>query len=638
MKKLLLGIAACVLIMTSCAKQEVTETVDDGKGQLSFSTGLGKTTKAAELMNAALKAGATNKTNGIALFTYEETTTTGTYKEWFQDNLWWATKEWTIETTRFRNKAKTKYVAYFPKTGVNAVDDGGTSSFLTADFATKFPAFTYTVGTTSANQVDLIAGITDVTENKTDIVLAMRHILSQVNFGTVGYPGANIMIRNIEIVEVFNSGTYTYGPVDDAKLGVWSLQGTGGTPSTRTAGYEYYNHTNAVDAAKFNEQPLVDDEAKKGETYAFGDGGNAGPGRGTDKWYPIGTNPNPIWANAHATNSTGLANSLILMPQDFKDTDAKVTFEYRITDSDGADVVGVSNPETWEKGEFKLDFFSGTNASQDLDYMSKWESNYRYLYLIDFTDFLDGIALTFTVDVETNPWENHNNGGDDDGEVTVKVAGQPSQTDMNATTFVDGNSWFIATQSEIAPTGIQWAQVVRHEVWNLGDYDFTQIENGHDFIFNFQNVIFNTSVTEVDGTPNPTGTPTVITLTLPAGYTPVAGTGITMTTHAPEPNTWLISAGNESTTATITITNTNAEYSTSATLKTAIEAVAAADAALVYKGTAAVNLTTMEPIALATQGEEITVKFNKVTPIVGKGTKGDWVWNPSNKTATWTHR
>lgn len=636
MRKLLLGLATCALIITGCAKHEVVETVPKDDGPLNFSTGIGKqSTKTAELMNLTLQTSANSKLNGIALHTYQETAPNAQkFTKWFNDNVWYSAGKWAIETTRFRNKAKTKYITYFPKAGVDTVPN----TFASADFLTpgKFPQFTYTVGATSLpkDQVDLIAGITEIDENKTDIVLAMRHILSQVNFGTVGYTGANIMIRNIQIVDVFNSGTYTYGALDQADLGTWTKHGTGGTEADRTADYDYYTYTNVADAVGVNAHPIVDWKATKGEVYVFGDGGNAGPGRVAEKWYPIGTNPDPIWANAHATDPTGLANSLILMPQDFKGTDAKVTFEYIITDADDAYVVGGPNPTDWEKGEFRLDFSIG--GTPGTHYMSRWDPNFRYLYLIDFTDFLDGIALTFTVDVETNPWLNHDGG---DGGVTVTVAGQPTQSNMNAEAFDNGKTWYIATQSQTAPNGQQWAQVVRHEEWNLDAYDFTQIGQGQSFILNFENVIFNSSVTNVDGTPAAGGTPTTITLTLPVGYTPVTGAGISMDHHATEPNVWIIKEGNEKATATITITNSNVEYSTPAALQTAIEAIPTSGAAeLLYKGSKPVVLTGMEPNALTTKDDVATVKFKKVIPTMAAGAKGDWKWDPTAKIATWTCR
>lgn len=622
MKRLILGFAACALVMSSCTQQEITENVTDGQGQLSFSTGLGKqSARAAELMNIALQDAANSENDGIALRAYQETETAGTYEKWFFDNLWYEGSVWKIASTRFRNTYNTKYITYFPKSTklVEIPDAFETATFV--DGTGVFPAFTYTVAP-NAGQEDLIAGVTNVEKNKSNITLAMRHILSQVNFGTVGYTGANIAIRNIKIEGLYNSAIFTYKAADTYPIGAWTgHKVAGGAESDRNVAYEYYNKSNTADGVGLNAQLIVPATAEKGDTYIYGDGGNAGPGRGNTKWYPIG--PGNTWTHADATESTRLTNSLILLPQNFVGVPtAKVTFEFRITDVDGAFIEGTQT--TWEKGEFQLDFSKG--GTSGTDYMSAWESNFRYVYLIDFTDLLDGNALTFKVDVEALPWENHDNDGDDNGEVIVTVAGQPTPTAMNATTFEAGNTWYIATQSETSPKDQEWAQVVRTETWNMSDYDFTQIGVGQTFILNFENVIFNTSAT-----PTP-GNDTNITLTLPAGYTAVKGAGITMTGNAP---TYTISLGKKSADATITITNSNTEYSTPATLLAAIEAVTVSGTTLVYKGSLAVNLTTMEPV-LTVAGYKMAVTMNKVTPTLGATDNGVWTWNASTRTATWT--
>lgn len=617
MKRLLMGFAACALVMTSCSKQEITENVDDGQGQLSFSPGLGKqSTKASELTNTSLKGAATNANTGIALRTYQETTTPGTYEKWFVDDLWCENNVWKIGSTRFRNTAATKYITYFPKTGVTPV----VNSFENATFVDVsgvFPAFTYTVGATSATQTDLLAGITNVEAKKTDIVLGMRHILSQVNFGTVAYNGANIAIRNIKIVGLYDYAKFTYKAKDEYPIGTWNTYGTGTTEVTRTASYDYFNHSNAT--ATENPQPVVPSTAVSGDKYIFGDGGNWGPGKVAKTFYPVGQGTGVlIWEEYDTqTPQTALGNSLILMPQTFTGIDgAKVTFEYRITDKDNAYVAGT--PNEWAKGEFKLDFTTGSTLGTH--YMAQWDANYRYVYMIDFTDFLDGNALKFSVNVDMYPWENHDGGT---GEVEIKVAGQPTQTNMNA--IDNGNSWYIATQTKIAPITAEWAQVIRDEVWDMSNYDFTAIAQSETFDINFAKVIFNTK----DLVP----APTTITMTLPDGFTAAVKTGstanITLTNNG---QVYIISEGDKSTLAAITITNSS-YYRTSDTLKAAIEA-ATNGLKLGYGGTEAIDLTTMTP-PLTTAGETITVKFNShIVPTIK--VDGNWEWNATTRIATYT--
>lgn len=631
MKQLMMGFAACALLLTGCTEQDITERVIDGQGQLNFSTGIGKqATKTAELMNSTLQTQADGETTGIALRTYKaKEGTPKAFEKWFEDNLWYSDGEWKIKSTRFRNTVETKFITYFPKTYVSEVE----GSFDGADFAAtdgKFPAFTCTVAANSKEQKDLIAGITEVVPNQTDITIGLRHILSQVNFGTRGYSGAIISIQNIKIVGLYNSATYTYGAENKYPIGDWTKLKTGDAEE-RAASYEYYDYSNETKTD--NPQPITPVDAKTGDVYVFGDGGNAGPGRAVTTWYPIGTKN--AWGNAPVRDPISLDNSLMLMPQDFM-TDApnaKVTFEYQIMDVDSAYVAGGPNG-VWAKGEFKLDFKTGDDPTVDKPenkyYLGKWEQNFRYLYLIDFTDFLDGSALTFTVDVEAYPWENYNNDGGDDGIINIMAAGQPTPANMNK--IEKDGTWYIASQSETDPTTIdpiKWAQVIRDEVWNLSTYDFTKIEVLETFNLNFRNVIFNTKNTPSD--------PTAITFTLPEGFEAVKATSvdngqITLDGNAP---TYTIKSGDRSAAAAITITNVN-YYRTSEKLKEGIEGAGTNKQSFVYGGTKAVNLTEMEPTGL-TVDNTITVKFTReVIPTVGATTNGIWTWNATTKIATWT--
>lgn len=630
MKQLMMGFAACALLLTGCTEQDITERVIDGQGQLNFSTGIGKqATKTAELMNSTLQTQADGETTGIALRTYKEGTSKA-FEKWFEDNLWYSDGEWKISSTRFRNTVETKFITYFPKTYVSEVAD----SFNDADFAAtdgKFPAFTCTVAANSKEQKDLIAGITKVVPNQTDITIGLRHILSQVNFGTRGYSGAKISIRNIQIVGLYNSATYTYGDKNEYPIGEWSGLKSG-TDNNRTASYAYYNHTNLNADNSKNSQPITPVTAETGAVYVFGDGGNWGPGK--DSYYPVGAN-DAAWEKYNSlAPQKGLANSLMLMPQDFAtdiDGNSKVTFEYIIQDVSDAYVAGSAS--AWEKGEFKLNFKTGVEPTpsepDNKYYLAKWEQNFRYLYLIDFTDFLDGSALTFTVDVEAYPWENHNNDGDDDGIINIMAAGQPTPANMNK--IEKDGTWYIASQSETNPTTVDpqlWAQVIRDETWNLSTYNFTQIEKDQTINLSFLNVIFNTKDL------NPTAT--AIDLTLPNGYTATIAQGADITVDPNIPPRYTIKEGKKTATAVITITNTNNEYSTQSTLEAAIDACKTPDVEFIYKGTGAVDLTKMEP-ELTTDNEKITVKFNSTKiPTTGATDNGIWTWNATTKIATWT--
>lgn len=616
MKRLLMGLAACTLIMTSCNKQEVVENVDDGQGLLSFTPGLGKATRASEWTNTSLQ-GAAKTDTPIKMYAYQETTTLGTFEDWFNDGLYYdgAAKVWKITSARFRNTVETKFITYFPQTGkLVEVDNGGKNSFKTADFVTggTFPAFTYTVAKTSDLQEDMIVGVTVVAANTSNITVAMRHILSQVNFGVVGYTGAKIAIRNIQIKDLKSSAVYTYGADNTAPVGKWdNYKGT--------QDYNYFNYTNQEDAITFNVQPTTPADATTGDRYIFGDGGKWGPGKGIDTFYPIGVDN--AWAT-HTATATPLANSLMLMPQELISNDTKVTFEYKIQDVDDAFVAGGPTDAGWAEGEFKLNFKTGIT---DKDYKAEWEQNMRYVYMIDFTKFLDGLALTFTVDVDMQPWENHDG---EDGVIDIVVAGQPTAANIN--TVRGGGTFYIANQTITAPTAKEWAQVIRDEEWNMSGCDFRLIEKDGTIKLNFQNVIFNTKDAAKD--------PTAIKLTLPKGYNAtktVAGDPILVTLVSG--TTYTISEGDRSANAVVTITNTNAEYSTNASLGTAITAVNTDRTALIYKGVDEVDLTTMEP-ALTITNEIMTVEFKVTVPTVGAAINGTWIYDSAKKTATYTRR
>lgn len=621
MKRLLMGFATCALIMASCSQQEIMENVSDGQGSLSFAAGVGKqsATRAAEFNNAdlktAAKADANGKGDGIVLHAYQYDKDNTKWKTWYNDEVVYSNSQWKLEeSVRFRNENETKYITYFSKS-----DKLEPKDFATADFNQTFPKFTYEVGANSKNQEDLIAGITEVAPKKTDITLGMRHILSQVNFGTVGYRGAKIQIQNIVIEGVENKATFTYGDKNEYPIGKW------GDPTEKAATYPYYNYKNEAEEeldVKINQHGLVGAEVISGDKYIFGDGGNAGPGK-ENTWYPT-SESNGAWKSLAESDpkTTAIKNSLMLLPQVLTET-AKVTFEYKITDVDNNYVAGAGSATTWAEGEFSLDF--KTNTGDDKYYKGEWEQNYRYVYLIDFTDFLDGIALTFKVNVDMYPWENHDG---DDGIINIMAAGQPSAANMNDENFVNKDTWYIASQSENNPdlsTPKKWAQVMRDEMWDLGAYDFAYIDAGEKFTLSFKNVIFNTKETN---------TPTKITLTVPEGYTVTKGTGITMTESA---NPYTLSLGNKEDDATIEITNVS-NYNKAATLKDGIAAIETNEKLIYYKGAGAVNLTDMDNSKTAlVVGNTIIVKFtSSVIPTVGATNNGIWTWDATTRIATWT--
>lgn len=582
MKRLLMGLAACTLIMTSCSKQEIVENVDANKGQLSFSPLTGKQTKASEITNSTLT-GIAGADNPIKMFAYYATDGT-TWTKWFDDALYYDAKEWKIGSTRFQNSQATKYFTYWPAEGVT-VDK---SSFDGPDFTKSDPKFTYTVQADQANQLDLIGGVTDVAANDTEVEIQTRHLLAQVNFGVRAYEGAKITIKDIKIESVYNKADFTYKAKDAAPLGTWS------NFNTTTTEYNYSFGKGGTFTTESDAKKIA-----TGDTYIFGDGGKWGPGTTAESTYYVLAN-GLAKKGTEVADGDKLSNSLMLIPQEFKDNKAKVTFKYSITDVDNAPVVETD-------GSFFLDFGTTLNTA----YANVWKQNYRYVYIIDFQDMLDDNKLTFTVDVETHEWENYDNNNPDDpgtGIVDIQAIGSTAKPIIDA--LKDKGVFYFAKNSATQGDDDLNVQVINDVTWNWTGYTFKGISVGESITLNFAEVVFNGHA---------------ITLNLPTdGFTYAVTEGASMNGN----EMTIIAKG-----ATVTITN-SAYYRTSATLGTAIEAatVTAGDV-FVYGGTDAIDLTTMIPTATLQAGETITVKFNSsIAPKVD----GDWKWDGATRTATYT--
>ena len=123
---------------------------------------------------------------------------------------------------------KLQFFAYSPKDGAaytapNASDKG-------------YPKFVYTVGTTAANQKDLvIASVQDATKNQngatSPVSFAFKHALTQVNIEVTKVDGYTYDISKVEVAGIKGSGTFTYAGVN---AGTW----TAGTETSVSYAYE----------------------------------------------------------------------------------------------------------------------------------------------------------------------------------------------------------------------------------------------------------------------------------------------------------------------------------------------------------------------------------------------------------------
>ncbi|MDL2211182.1 fimbrillin family protein [Bacteroides sp. OttesenSCG-928-M17] len=201
--------------------------------------------------------------------------------------------------------------------------------------------------TIQSTQEDLLAATTKTADAQVD--LAFNHILSQVNFALQGVKNVQIELTNIKINGVKNAATYTFSTTN---AGSWGSHGNG------TANYDY--------------TPVGNTYKTDGTSDAIQYMGNKG-----------GSN-----ANDNANN-----NALMLMPQTFAAaTDGNISFDFKLTAMDGSTVLANVTGTTYNL----CDFMTTT-----------WAIGKRYLYLIDFTEFLTKGQINFTVTV--NGWTDADN-------------------------------------------------------------------------------------------------------------------------------------------------------------------------------------------------------------------------------------
>lgn len=206
-------------------------------------------------------------------------------------------------------------------------------------------SFSYIVGGTDAtgDQEDLIAATTTTIEQQ--VTLTFNHLLSQVNFALQGMPNVQIEVKNIQVNSVYSTGDYTF---NEENGGSWAQVES----AFATYGYTPITNSNKTDGTD-------------GDISYMGNGGST------------------------YTNS----NALMLLPQDFSsNTGATISFDYILKDMSGAAIGNTSDAAPGSTSVYLSDFS-----------ISKWEMGKRYLYLIDFSSYLESGYITFKVTV--NDWE-----------------------------------------------------------------------------------------------------------------------------------------------------------------------------------------------------------------------------------------
>lgn len=506
MKKVLLWVTAFTLGLASCQKSEIVDDVNAGSNELNFGVYQGKQTRAGELMNDDLTKNGVSfplhaykgKQAGEKTLYFNETLT---YKGTKPDG------KWNTSIPRFLpegDQFPLQFYAYYAynKSAGEEVPKGIEYKEIPSDAldTDAYPTLKYTIqkngtGTNpSGADVDLVAAT--VNDNVgTSITIPFKHILSQINFGVKGYYGAKIKIGNIKINKVLKEGTFSFNP-DPTKWG-WTGQKT-----AENYEYTFAGAANAATSAYttpggVNDSGWKDTDSESENTYILGDGGNGGPGTKSPNadniWYVTGPT-NATKGSTFTEGKTGLSNSLMLMPQSLEEgmDEAYVTFEYTITDLENNIIIGGDAKPA--KGQFDLNMKKYTDA-----YANQWKPNLRYVYIIDFTGYLNGQLLSFTVDVETNPWENYDKPGE--GIVLLSSTGQPMFKDVKeqitSTTSSDAKNNYTIKGGHVF-SNIKWDW----SYYTMKDKVFTVA--GQTFTVDFSNVIFNGNT---------------ITVTAPIGFT-----------------------------------------------------------------------------------------------------------------------
>lgn len=345
MRKQLLGLAAISLLLgvASCT-EETIETINDGKNQIEFKTALGKqaVTRVAEFTNDSWVAGAT-----LTVKSYYPGVTTA-FKDFTLTNAAGGTGAWTVSPNDINQPgAALRYYSVYP-------DDDITVGTVTKD---AYP-FDYTVKartSTTDSQEDLIAAaVTTISEN---VTLPFKHALSQVNFAVQAMPGVKIEISDLNVNTVRNAGTCT---LESGKEPAWVPS----TTSTDTYAYPLNNST----------------------------------GEGTNL---LAAGTSTAVVDLQTVDANGKLNgALMLLPQTFSaEADGTFSFKFSLT----IDGNGDGKFDNSEKDKKKANGLTATVNLCDFQ-TTTWLPGKRYKYIIDFSSYLAGGPISFTVNVVD--WEN----------------------------------------------------------------------------------------------------------------------------------------------------------------------------------------------------------------------------------------
>ncbi len=240
--------AATAVALSSCSKNEVFETPDDLKNEISLSTYVGTTTKAVATTS-------TNFTEFVLSAYYTVSSSTSAYIN-AQGYTGSISAYDTASSFTADNSAKyywptsgsMDFYGYTPKT-----DTSGSAKYTvtytaptyTSGYISTDATLAYTPSTTIGNQIDLLVA-TPVTQTcptpgstASAVNLAFTHALTQIAFNVKGGDTAfDYHVKSIKINNVRSVGTYTMKSSDSA----WS------EPTTPIS-YTYYLNDTGIESA-----------------------------------------------------------------------------------------------------------------------------------------------------------------------------------------------------------------------------------------------------------------------------------------------------------------------------------------------------------------------------------------------------
>lgn len=238
MKKILLAVTAALAI-TSCSQNEEFESPSQ-KVEINFNTAV---TRATELNTEGLK------TAGFEVYAYNTGTSGMTAAVVLPAEAWISNSASYAEGTGWSVKGgpyywpltdKLQFFAYSPKDGVSYTAPDGS--------AEGYPKFIYTVGTTAADQKDLvIASVQDAAKKKdgatSSVSFTFKHALTQVNIEVTKVTGYTYDISKVELTGIKGNGTFAYTGINK---GTWTAGTDADVSYTYVLGAFAEDKTNVV--------------------------------------------------------------------------------------------------------------------------------------------------------------------------------------------------------------------------------------------------------------------------------------------------------------------------------------------------------------------------------------------------------